>query len=407
MHLRRAIVVCASAAMITIAAAFACGPGSLDDLTGGKKDTGAADVTPDVAPVDAGCGGQERGVVPPRPQGVDDGTSVGGVFGITYAFDNLRLDNADTDASLSAPKSLDLDHQCTCPEPSSCTPPDSGANLCDGLGGRDNSAAGLLAGLVTVVPNVSPNYLRKRIRDGGFNVLIHVVGWNGKPDDQKVGIDIKGSPSWDYPKDDAGNPVVDEAGVPLNPAFDGNDFWNVDSASIANGKDFIGANCSDDAGTVFCIPLNIAIDAYVSGGVLVAFIDKVPLSLRTDTGRFQVDFAAVTLVAKITTTSLDGEIAGRWNATTLLRNAQGIINPLTDAGLCPGDPLYATFKEALCNSVDLAADAAADNTGAACAAISEALHFTAVPAHAGHVKELTGQSSGCPDATVDDSCEKP
>ncbi|HEY8076169.1 MAG TPA: hypothetical protein VIF62_18715 [Labilithrix sp.] len=392
----RAIVLAASATCLAFGIALACGPGSLGDLTGGRPDSGAPDATAD-APVDAGCAGQMRGLPPVRPEIADDGMSIPDQYGLTFAFDDMRVDTGDFDASLGKPQSFDLDHACTCPEPSSCVPPDAGASLCDTAGGRDNVAGGLIAGIASIVPGLTPALLQRRIHDGAFNFLVHVAGWNGKPDDPIVGVDIKGASKWDAPRDDAGALVLDDAGKPLKPAFDGTDIWDVDPQSIVNSS-------VTDCQTSACVPRVIDPMAYVAGGVVVAHFDSLPVNLVSDTGAFFVQFVGVTFSARITPTTIAGEMAGRWPVDSLLSTARGIRDPITDAGICPGSTTFMIFKQTICAAVDLAVTPTLDNTGASCNALSESMAFTGVLAKAGPVQAITIEPSGCPDTDAGQSC---
>ncbi len=397
----RAIVVVASAACVAFAVAFACGPGSLGDLTGGRPDTGAppADAPPD-APFDAGCGGQLRAVPPARPMIADDNTSYPDQAGVTFAFDDIRIDTGDFDASLPKPQGFDLDMTCTCPEPSSCAPPDAGSSVCDGPGGRDNSTGALIAGLAGVVPGLTPALLRKRIHDGAFTFLVHVVGWNGKADDPKLAADVRTSSGWYAPRDDAGMIILDDAGAPLRPAFDGTDVWNIDPSAIINPDDVPNKDCR----TTPCVSIAADANAYVANGVLVAHFDRVPLTLVSDTGIFPVRYVDVILSGPITKTSLRGELAGRWPIDSVLAASAGIRDPITDASICPGSDGYRLFKETVCGAADITSNAALDGKNAPCDALSESLGFTSVLATAGPVRAAQTQMAGCPLTDAADSC---
>jgi len=399
---RRVVAVLAAVTAACAAAAAACGPGSIADLTAGRRDAGS----------DAGDAGAPpeicaHALAPERPAG-GDSTSLGELI---FAVDALRIDTGleTVPDGIAAARGLDLDRTCTCPpelvdsavpagEGPSCVPRlEGGVPACDLSEGRDNAAGKLFDTLVqTTGSNSGGGAITKQIRDGVFGVLLYVQGYNGTANDPQVTFSMRVAPAVDGPTD-AGRVV---------PRRDGTDIWQVDSASLQSGEGLIGKSCLSPG--VICLARTIDDKAYVRDDVLVAHLD-IPLRIQAPNGSIVVELVDATVTARITTDGalrrLTGEIVGRWPTDRILSTLGAIRDPFTNTSLCPPNPLYAEVKKLVCESADLAADPKAGRT-APCDALSDAFSFEAIPAKGGTVVQASDPPADC-DAGFSDSCLAP
>lgn len=373
-----------------LVAAAACGPGDLGDLTGGRRDATVSpeaapgpDAAPDVAP----C---SHAAAPGPPATTVDGPSGADLL---FAMEDLRFDVTDvTDGGAPAPSGLDLDRTCNCAEPTSCARGATGKPACDLPDGRDNAGGPLLARLGALTPGLGgPTAVRGQIRQGRYDFLVSVQGWNGQPDDPHVIVGLRAS---------GGIEGIQDAGFPPPPRFDGTDVWTADPSTILSGETLT------DCRTQLCVPSFIDRDAYVSGGVVVAHGD-LPLVFETGAGRFAVTFLGGTLVLRVRTEGsvarATGELTGRWATREVLSSFGAVRDPSTGQSLCGDNPFYKLVKGAICDTADLAATPSADRTGAPCGAISVAVAFTGVEAKLGAVYAPVGKPSTCPGFT--DRCD--
>jgi hypothetical protein len=386
---RRALAWVAISGALGALIALACGPGDLSDLTAGRAndagDSAIADAAvPDAAPV---C---VHALPPERPTTND---SLNGPD-VVFAFSGVRLDTGEEEAGLPKPLGLDLDDTCTCPQPESCVPPDSGMpRACDGPNGRDNAVGPLLAGVVTLGSGFGPEAAAAQIQAGDFGILVVVQGWNGLPDDPELIVGVLISSGVEGIQNDGGR---------VRPRFDGSDVWTVTPASVLGGADIVGKDCRTLGGK--CLPFQSDPRAYVRGGVLVAHLD-IPLPFETTAGIVQFDFLGATLSGTLTKDGavyrLVGEIAGRWPIDNMLPTFARIHNPVTDTALCESEAglqIYQYVKSAACAAVDLTTSPSLDNTGAPCDALSNAVSFAAVTATAGTVFQTSRTlPDDCPD----------
>lgn len=394
--LRRSIALggLAAGAALALASAGACGPGTLDDLTRGRADAGTTADVEAAAPDAAIC---VHAAAPARPTIEDSPNGLN----LTFAIDDLRFDTGTEPRALPAPKGLDLDKTCTCPEPLSCVPrSDAAAVACDSEDGRDNVAGQLLYNLLTVTTKADGGPLfvvRDQISRGIFTALFQIQGWNGEPDDPHVIATVVLSTG----------SADDADGGRILPKFDGSDVWKVDPTSLAGGDNLVGRDCR----TVPCLAISIDPNAYVVGGVVVSHIDNAPIRIRTESGPLVIDFIDSTLIAKLSAFPgggyrLDGELSGRWPTDRLLSGLAGVRDPTSNKSLCPpgNGVAYDLVKKAVCESADLAIDPSRDRTSATCSALSDAVSFTAVPATLGKVEATIQEPSDCPGFT--DSCDR-
>lgn len=385
----RALVVAGGAAWTALALAMGCGPGDLSDLTRGEPAV-TAPPTEDSAAPPAPIATCRTAEPPPKPAQAGSTTALPEVL---FAFDNMRIDAlaSDTTATLPVPESLNLDRNCSCEASFSCVPPDGGdrAKVCDPKDGRDNVTGALLGELARIVPSFRPTFVKKRLDDGIFTLLVSILDWNGEANDDRVIVGVRLGSNID-------NGL--EGDKRIKPRLDGEDRWAVDPGSLVTAPP-VGTPCTTDQ----CVPLTLDVEGYVTNNTLVARWEKLPFAFSSARGRITVPLLGAVLVAEVKTEGalrrLDGQLVGRLLANDLLATA-GAFNPeepgpLQD--LCTSDVAYGIFKSTICATRDLAANAKDDNTGVPCGALSEAVRFTAVTAKLGTVQipQIDGTAGTC------------
>lgn len=363
------------------AVGVACGPGFLDGLVGGapsSADGGDASSTIDGEALIT-C---EPATIPVKPSNAPTGDQLN----LYFALEAIRLDAVDNDAGgVPKAKGLDLDGFCTCPElHRSCATPDaSNPALCDGPEGRDNGLGRAFAALNDYVPQFEQGFATSRIRNGGYNILVHLERYNGQADDAEVLVTLFGSQRFDG--------HADGGVTSTDPTFDGTDIWTVDPRTLATGA--VGADCRNpDALCTFQqsrVARSAEGNAWVSGGVLVARFGSAPIYMRTALGELAVDLDDLVLVAKLSDAvvagrpvkRLDGELIGAWPASKALGAIASLEDVLTASGrrLCQlpeGGPFYQDMRQMFCQTIDLPTTRGAPKENP-CTRLSAAISFLA------------------------------
>jgi len=347
--------------------------------------TMATDAGPDV-PVSA-C----PEVFPPTKPAADDPSDAGNQT-FVVALHTLDL-GIRTDGGAAPLFGYDLDSVFTCCDggPSSCKPPVIGSH-CDEDGGRDNSGGQLISSLALLDPSqFNATTISQRLQDGVYSLIVQVSDYNGQLNDTQVVAGLYAS--------DGLQPDVDGA-VPVA-KWDGSDVWTIDDQFVLNGA---------DASPI--VPNHYDAHAYVAGGVMVMQINF-PLSLGTSaTGAITISLTGGVITADVVPIpgggfrAENGQVAGRWNASSVLTAAQSLT--LGGAPICPGSSLYANVKQQICAAADIATDPSSDNQGMPCDALSIGFGFTADPALMGEVVSNGAKQGTCGDAglTTDD-CTTP
>jgi len=331
----------------------------IDDRTlgdGGQGDSGVDPCTTDPN-------------IPPSAGDTQGASNVDDVVAVLHTL-NLGL---DTDAGLLG---FNLDSQCTCPGPGSCSTKDGG-KWCDGEGGVDNSGRDIFS---TFSGFITQDMMNQSIAQGVFGAFIRIADFNGGPNDSQVKVAVYSSLGFDGPG---------------QPKFDGTDYWSVDNGSLTGAGDAGDINLAANTATV----------AYVANDTLVAYV-KIPIVIGSTQYPVTVNLDSGLIVAKLTMSadrqslvSMTGTLAGRWDTTKLLTSLQSLPDPLGDGGshVCNnnGSAIYSAAQTTICNDVDIVADKSADNQGVPCNAVSMALGFTATPAHFGSQKNAPAAGTPC------------
>lgn len=370
-------------ACFLLAVGFACavyGPSLLE----------AADAGPDATAEGGADSGAESGCVgatwPGRPAADDPAAWDGG--DVVVAVSALDV---SPDAGGGNLRGWNLDRTCTCPGAPSCNPGDA-AIFCDDALGRDNSAAILFADLGALGGGVfDSTKISSKIVAGEFSVVLRLLDYNGAANDRQVTAAIFASP---------GTTGVEDGGNPTPPKFDGTDVWTIDPATLFGGNGPPYVSLPDTTDTA----------AYVSGGVLVASLNQVIVSISGTS--VPIFLTGATVTARVSPNGSggfrldDGLLSGRWPSGRLLTGLSGVKDPLMSGTyLCGDSGTYLALKRIICDGRDIVAAVQNDNTGAPCDALSISIGFTAVSARMGAVHAKTPPTAAC-GATWDDDCAK-
>ncbi|CAN5115417.1 hypothetical protein BH09MYX1_BH09MYX1_47560 [soil metagenome] len=268
---------------------------------------------------------------------------------------------------------FNLDRVCTCPGVDGCKRPDT-KHICDGVNGIDNGGRSLFRA-ASNLGLVREKELNATIQQGISGVFLRVDGWNGTPTDAKVRVSIYASLGF-------------SADASASPQFDGNDVWTVDEGSV------LGSDVEK--------PKYFADDAYVTNGSLVVPSLDFPITVGGASSQPAVtlELSDGVIQAKLSTvngiTQLDGVIAGRWPAKTLLTGLQVFYDPNDPnrTPFCGDSGLYQIFKDFTCSLVDIPRSPSIDNTAAPCDALAIGIRFIAVAAKLGPI--VAHPDSGAP-----------
>jgi hypothetical protein len=399
MSARRLLLLTTIAAASAVGFVFACGTGDISDLTRGYP---ATSPDPDAGPVDT-C---KHALPPPAPEaGSDDKLPI-----VVFAAQKMRIDSdpaSDTPAVLSSPLSFDLDNTCSCAPNTkpSCTPPATKQTPCDVDGGRDNVAGPLLHGITSLslptkdgtksVDSFKEDILTTDIAKGYFTLLAVVAAWNGQPNDPQVAVSLYMA---------AG---MNTAGAV--PAFDGTDVWSLADQSITDGDQQLGEDCSQgpgSAGLTKCIAKANNPFAYVVNGKLVAHFDTIPFSFGDNQHQILLPMTGAIFQATITPNSIDGELAGRWQATDILQAGANIYFD-DQTTICNSPDTFGLFRSIVCGAVDLAAAPKDDGKNTKCVALSQSIHFAGGLAAIGNVAKAAAntQSDLCQTSGLPITCD--
>ena len=331
----------------------------------------------DAAPVEAGPSACPE-VFPPAAPTADDPSDAGDQS-VVLALHTIEL-GFDVDSGAAPLYGYDLDQVFTCCEGGveSCTAAASGATHCDELEGRDNSGGQLIAKLASQAQGqFSSATISQRLQSGVYSIIVQLLHYNGQPNDTQVTAVL-------YTSD--GIEAVGDAAPP--PAkWDGTDVWTLDQSSVLvpDASPIVGSFADGVA--------------YVSGGVLVMHINF-PISLGTSsTGSLSVSLTGGVITGNVVPVGngsyrlQNGQIAGRWQAATLLSALQQLT--LLGQSLCRGQPVYEAIKTEICQSADIMSNPSDDKMGKTCDALSLAFGFTADPANMGDVVSAGAKASLC------------
>jgi hypothetical protein len=313
---------------------------------------------------------------PPLPPTTEDGTGdVDFVLAVSY----LRLLPQGTAnvAHPHVPVGFDLDHTCTCPAPETCVPRAT-TQHCDGDGGADNSAGAVFQTFALLDSNFSDDGINQGLGSGAYTLLLRVKSYNGGQNDKQVTFIVYSS---------HGTNGVQDGGR-TQPLHDGTDVWTIDPTSLLGGVAVDGGATCEGNDNV-CVPFFADTQAYVSNGTLVAHLDF-PIIVGAGNAQLLVTLTSCEIAAPIV---FDGksyrldeaQLGGRWGTGGLLTALQTATDPLGPGHLCGDSGAYQNIKQRICAAADITTNAARDNSGQRCDALSVAIAFSASAAHLGPI----------------------
>lgn len=323
----------------------------------------------------------------PAPNGDDD------VGAILLAVDTMRLGSVNTENKVdpNAWKDIGLDLDGVCTASDSCELPDlppsckPGASALprDGNFCRDNTF-GRLEHAAALVPEVSQKYglshdkLNCDLCVGHYNFLLRVTGYNGKPNDDRVRIDLYPSPGLEKPLPwDCRDPTWR-----TRPCFTPDMPWTIQDDKVTEkrgGPDLPRSTIAD-------------VEAYVREGYLVVKMPEDTLFwLPGNKG------VAVAYPLRIRKGVVTGKIArgadGVWRITDGIIGGRSLGTDMKQSfryiGFCESTDgenfqLMTTFID---SNLDVLGDGRSDSN-ASCDAMSVGIAFTALQAKAGKLEAV-------------------
>jgi hypothetical protein len=316
------------------------------------------------------------------------------------------LDFGEEDLSGGPTVGYDLDGVCSCyGDEGSCVAAEFvTADTCDGPGGRDNSAARLIAIIYSVAPGTSSAQTSANIEAGDWSLLVRVRGYNGESEDDQVDVSL-------YPSNGLDNdPCVPMGGTP---SWDGNDRWPVPRLALLEGSGGAGGMAPDCSGAT-----DGALDsprwrddaAYVRDGVLVGVLPEAGLTITDGNGPLSIVLTEGFLSAHIERDEngwrlSNGLLVGRWGLVDALSIAPRFR--VDGEPICTDHTVYPLLKNAVCSVADITAGVSGPS--AECDAMSFGVAFEAEQAQLGTVVETPPEQYPCPPETDPrlDTCAVP
>lgn len=324
-----------------------------------------ASLLDDGGPSDAGVGGDAGAVCdplhpPPRPD-IEDSPDREPVL---FAFRGVVLDQGMQWSEIG----LDIDDRCTSSDSPEveCLSPASGRVEVDGMRGIDNAFGHRFYPVVELVLETFQQDARAAQENGRGTLLGIVDGWNGTPDDPRLGVTILQS-VYGTPGDGSDTPpdVTLQDGVPTlpddteapPPAWDGDDWWWV------RDDGYLGGDMSR--------PKVHDTNAYIASGTLVVNLPPADILFFAGDAGARVRLTDGKIVAEL---SDDGQmlhdvtVAGRWPLSDLIATAPNV-------GVCNGTSEFDVLTNMLEDIADVLASPGTGGADARCDAISLGVLF--------------------------------
>ncbi|HVU02314.1 MAG TPA: hypothetical protein VHE30_11210 [Polyangiaceae bacterium] len=280
-----------------------------------------------------------------------------------------------------------------------CNVPSWGFGVADGPGGTDNALGQIIQLTRDAIKTFSSEIYSTQLQQGVTNVIVHLTDYNGEANDDQVTVATLVSAPFDSPPRAKGT----------HPKWDGTDEWPIASDALKDGK-----NVSD--------PKFIDKSAYVTNHKIVtklnttamrlvtALTDKLTVNLQVEMtdAHIQCDLVENTAMPRVWNwVAQNCVLEARWLVNSLLHQLSQFPDPATNLPLCRDANLYGTFRDNICNLVDVAQypGATADD----CNAISMGLVFDTKPALIGNVYQVQSPKEPCPVGArpSEDDCSLP
>src|ERR1041385_5279840 len=355
------------------------GNGNGGQSGGGGNGTGA-----DGGPGGAGnstayCGAPGPTTYPSPPATSGSSNKEIEIVGAQYTID---LGDAPKTASGDDPKhyldiGFDLDKQCTTATnltAGTCKLPPYGLGIVDGKGGVDNSLGKLIQTVRDLITDFTSHHYSEELQAGKSNVMLHMTGWNGEPNDDQVTLStLVAAPFDSFTKDGK------------VPKWDGTDAWpiasdtvngTVDKAKFTDTSAYVSNNqvvgTLDNADLGLVVQLTSIKPVILNLRLTSAFVVCNIVKQDADAGKWGYGFEKCTL-------------GGRWSANDLVKQLGQYPDPLNkNAPLCRGTTEYETFKKQICSQTDVTADPTLGPTKP-CDALSMGVTYTMKQAMLGDV----------------------
>ncbi|HET8938239.1 MAG TPA: hypothetical protein VFN67_32570 [Polyangiales bacterium] len=344
-----------------------------------------------------------------RPSADDGGTSLSDLyFGWTRIW--IGETNLDGEASMDAWQSFGFDLDGLCTNSSTCGEiqnvqacrPGSGQIPFDGESCRDNTFASLQP-VAAAVPEIGQRFgisedeFNCNLRRGTYTVVTRLSGYNGRPDDSEVRVDLYISPGlvreqpWQCPTEDFAT---------LYPLWRLSDPFKIDPANltgpIAKEGSLPDSSVSDP-------------QAYVRDGYLISHLpDGAVLRLAADGTRYRG--FALKSYKSVWSGRLERAQDGRWHMHDGLAAGRvmgdDLIMSFRQIGLCPGvglDGFYDSVVDYIKTNSDLLSDGTNDPERA-CDAMSFGIGFEASQLTTGKVANATPIVECCEPGVAIEDC---
>lgn len=351
-HTRRPTLLFSALAIGLLAFAGACGG---DD---GGDDGGGNNVTPDPP-----C--EDCAVPPERPSAGVPGDGDGTVL----AMNKLFLGNTDRSgvASNTAWKQFGFDidgYKSTKTSSNHCKVYGKAnpSNVkTDGVNGIDNSFGANIIPVITVASADAAQKIEQALKNGSFTLILEVKAIGG-------GKDYVNLPAALY----AGASMVDDAGDPMTPNWDGNDEWPVYCELMQDCK-ASGTTQFPDAKSTVTFP-----SSYMTGGTWVSGdrgTVKLSLSLQGYALDLEINKAVITadMSGNPPTSATNGVIAGVLEAQKLVDSIAKVGGSISTS-LCGDTPAFQSVRQGILEAADIMKDGTQDPS-AVCDGISVGLGF--------------------------------
>src|ERR1041385_5427989 len=353
------------------------GNGNGGQSGGGGNGTGADGGPGGGGSVNAYCGASQRAIYPSPP--AMSGTSAKNIeiVGAQYTIDLGDSPSAATEPTRFLGIGFDLDNFCTTqadPKAGTCKAPSYGFGVSDGKGGIDNALGGLIQHVRDLITDFTSDHYSEELQAGKSNVMLHMTGWNGEPNDDQVTLStLVAAPFDSFTKDGK------------VPKWDGTDAWpiasdtvngTVDKAKFTDTSAYVSNNqvvgTLDNADLGLVVQLTSIKPVILNLRLTSAFVVCNIVKQDADAGKWGYGFEKCTL-------------GGRWSANDLVKQLGQYPDPLNkNAPLCRGTTEYETFKKQICSQTDVTADPTLGPTKP-CDALSMGVTYTMKQAMLGDV----------------------
>lgn len=301
-----------------------------------------------------------------HPPDIDPASNAADGTGTTIAIHTLYLGDTDRTGKTSSTAwksfGFDLDGKASTKESTDLCKPAAGAKASavyeDGDGGTDNSFGKNILPIITSLASDASSQVNDSINKGSFTIILKIDGVGAKDSYKDLHTGLY-----------AGAKILDMAGNPMAPAWDGTDKWPVVPELLNNG-DINNPKVQFASSYVVKDPKSGA-RTWVSGS-------KGDLVLNLSVGGFTL---GLTIASALVSTELSadnkkgtkGTIAGILNTEQLISELAKVAGSF-DPTLCPPSSTFESIAQQIRQASDILSDGSQDPTKT-CDGISIGLGF--------------------------------